>query len=1176
MKKFILSLLVCFAFIGTMQAQVLPSDFLMYGQVKRTSDQTAVANHMVIVYEMNNSSVIWADTVYTATNGTYSYTVVNGSLIGANRIFFAKTYDCQNAAQVVQQQNNQGTTDYGIYNFEICDFNNTCQAGFDIIQNPNQWNSIYFSNQSVLTAGTITSWSWSYGDGTGQSSPQPNISSNHVYANAGVYVACFTITTSEGCTSTTCDTVVVNSPCAGSAGIVNQAPPGGLAFVGYATWDNQIVNNATYSWNWGDGQTFAGGPTTQHQYADPGTYNVCVTITNNGCIDDYCQTIIIGGNSNCFISMNPIQGNGPTYSFISTATGVAPISYEYFVNGNSVSSGPPTYNYVAPNYGIYAVCVVSTDANGCTASICDSFDYVNPCNALFNYAPGNALYTFIVTPSVTGGTWTGPVLPNPNGVITYTGPGTYQLCYTVTVNGQSCTTCQNIVVNNTGCQASFTHTIDPNGLTAFNNNSQSNNNGSITSYSWNFGDGTTSSDGSPIHQFNPNTLHVVCLTITTQNGCTSTYCDTVIAGGQNPNPCIADFNWYHGNNFLNGIIFQSNSESNGNGTITSYAWDFGDGSTGTGPNPDHSYPQSGWYFVCLTITTQNGCSSTYCDSVSIAPINVPCQASFETTYSSNPGTTGNIYVFHSTADPSLNNQWNINGQQYTGTDVTYVFNHPGTYQVCLTVWSTGGCQDSECHSVIITGDSTNTTPCEASFTYHAAQNNLLEYVFESTSNPDLDQVWTINGQTFTGLTMYYNFPGPGTYQVCLAVSGDSCYDSHCEVIYVGSQDSTICDASFTYSAQNSGYVFQSTSNQSLFHGWVIDNSYTYSGYDFNHPLTPGTHVVCLTVYNGNGCQDTECQTIVVADPNTPNCNSTISGNVSYADVNCNICVNDAIALLYQLTPDSLNTLTATLVNVTLVNQGSYTFTGLCDGQYIVQAMIAPNSPNYILYMPTYSFSEPQWFNSPVLNATANANLTADVSLIPMNNPGGNGILGGGTIIPGLDTVRAMGPVQGIKIYLSLVGGDYVTYTFSDGNGQFTIGNLPFGTYNICADYPGYITGCQQVTLDANNPTITDLQLDFSQTAVGITEEDANVNVGNLCPNPANSETFMNVELKQASRITVNIINAVGQIVYTQNFNLPAGKQLISLPVTGLAQGMYTLTLTGDTNAKPITKKLLKY
>lgn len=1163
--------------MGSAQAQVLSSDFLMYGQVKRTSDNTGVANHMVIVYEMNNSSTLWADTVYTNSSGNYNYTVVNGSLIGANRIFYAKTFDCQNAAHVVQQQNNQGTTDYGIYNFEICDFNNTCQAGFEVIQNPNQWNSIYFSNMSVLASGTITSWSWSYGDGTGESSPQPNISSNHVYTAPGTYTACLTITTSEGCTSSICNTVVVTNPCNNSVGIVNQSNPGGLAFFGYATWDNQIVNNASYSWYWGDGEVTYDGPTAQHVYDLPGTYTVCVTIENGGCADDFCQEVTVGNNSgNCIVGMNPVQGDGPTYSFISTATGVAPINYNYYVNGTLVSSGPAVYNYVAPSYGYYNVCVVSTDAVGCSATECDSFDYVNPCNASFLYAPGNAQYTYVVDPYVTGGEWIGTYQPNPNGVITFPGPGSYNLCYYVLVNGVGCDYCVTIEVPTTGqgCIADFNWTSNPNGLTVFNNQSDSNGNLGITSYNWSFGDGTSSTDASPVHEFSLNTYHTVCLTITTQNGCTSTYCDTVVTGGQNNGPCVADFNWYHGNSFLNGIIFQSNAESNGNGLITSYAWNFGDGTTGTGPNPDHSYPQAGWYSVCLTITTQNGCSSTHCDSVSIAPSNVPCQASFETTYSSNPGNTNSIYVFHSTADPSLNNQWNINGQQFTGTDVTYVFNQPGTYQVCLTVWSTGGCQDSECHSVVIAGDTTN--PCQATFAYHATSNNLLEYVFESTSNPDLQQEWTINGQTFTGLTMYYNFPGPGTYQVCLAVTGDSCYASECEVIYVGSQDSTICDATFTYSAQNSGYVFQSTSNHSLIHDWVIDNNFTYQGYDFYHELTPGTHVVCLTVYNGNGCQDTECQTIVVADPNTPNCNSTISGNVSYADVNCSICVNDAIALLYQLTPDSLNTLTATLVNVTLVNQGSYTFTGLCEGQYIVQAMVAPNSPNYILYMPTYSFSEPQWFNSPVLNASSNSTLTADVSLILMNNPGGNGILGGGTTIPGLDTVRAMGPVQGIKIYLSTLAGDYVTYTFSDSNGQFTIGNLPFGTYNICADYPGYITGCQQVTLDANNPTITDLQLDFSQTTVGITEEDANVSVGNLYPNPANSETFMNIELKKASRINVNIINAVGQVVYSQNLNLQAGKQLISLPVSGLAQGIYTLTLTGDTNAKPITKKLLKY
>jgi len=50
-------------------------------------------------------------------------------------------------------------------------------------------------------------------------------------------------------------------------------------------------------------------------------------------------------------------------------------------------------------------------------------------------------------------------------------------------------------------------------------------------------------------------------------------------------------------------------------TVSSYFWDFGDGGTSTSTNPMHTFPASGTYTVCLTVTgysPEGQCEQTFC------------------------------------------------------------------------------------------------------------------------------------------------------------------------------------------------------------------------------------------------------------------------------------------------------------------------------------------------------------------------------------------------------------------------------------------------------------------------------------------------------------------------------------------------------------------------------------
>lgn len=58
-----------------------------------------------------------------------------------------------------------------------------------------------------------------------------------------------------------------------------------------------VTSNATYHWDFGDGNTST-DPYPFHQYAAPGTYAVCLTVTDSICTSTYCDTLGMDANGN--------------------------------------------------------------------------------------------------------------------------------------------------------------------------------------------------------------------------------------------------------------------------------------------------------------------------------------------------------------------------------------------------------------------------------------------------------------------------------------------------------------------------------------------------------------------------------------------------------------------------------------------------------------------------------------------------------------------------------------------------------------------------------------------------------------------------------------------------------------------------------------------------------------
>ena len=100
-------------------------------------------------------------------------------------------------------------------------------------------------------------------------------------------------------------TVVIQSPCATVAHVVNQAPTAAFAFDPASPAPGQPITAdasasvdpdgtiVSYSWTFSDGTTVMGSKVT-HAYPDPGTYWICLTVADDaGAASTQCQRVTI-------------------------------------------------------------------------------------------------------------------------------------------------------------------------------------------------------------------------------------------------------------------------------------------------------------------------------------------------------------------------------------------------------------------------------------------------------------------------------------------------------------------------------------------------------------------------------------------------------------------------------------------------------------------------------------------------------------------------------------------------------------------------------------------------------------------------------------------------------------------------------------------------------------------
>ncbi len=238
-----------------------------------------------------------------------------------------------------------------------------------------------------------------------------------------------------------------------------------------------------------------------------------------------------------------------------------------------------------------------------------------------------------------------------------------------------------MLVDRVAPTAAFTYQ-QGDGLSVSFTDSSSDEDGIIESWSWAFGDGTFSNESDPIHSYPMPGEYMARLQVTDDDGMTDEEMVTLIVNNSAPVAAF-DISTMDPLTLEEVELVDRSTDDMG---IVDREWDFGDGNVSCGNEVTHTYDDDGVFTVRLTVTDDQGESSSCSMAITVhnrAPTCSPSMNGLAMTM---------VDIMFTPGDGDLDGAvvawlWDF-GDLATATDAspTHHYHVPGQYTVTLTIW----------------------------------------------------------------------------------------------------------------------------------------------------------------------------------------------------------------------------------------------------------------------------------------------------------------------------------------------------------------------------------------------------------------------------------------------------------------------------------------------------------
>ena len=573
-------------------------------------------------------------TIPTGTISTWTWGFGDGSPLNNNQVIAGgHTYDSAGFSNVTLIVSNSAgcadtlTKPVEVYYNPIAGFtySNVCLG-----------DTMYFNNSSYVdTSAAIVDYLWVFGDGT----PTSNLHHPaHKYSSSGTYSVTLVITTADGCSAASNNSVKVFDP-PSAIFTLNNTCLFDSAQITNASLNPAMGTLASWSWNFGDGSPVnANVWSPAHLYTAPGNYQVTlITLSSNlGCADTLQTSITVfpmplanfGFMDVCLNQAINFQDS----SMVSSGS-VTNWSWNFGDNSSLNTLQNPAHTYI--NAGTYIVPVIVTTNSGCKDTISKNV-VVHPL-PFAQYSAANvcdgATVQFTDLSSIAAGdtiqSWNwnygdaSPISTNVNTSHLYAGPGSY--------------TVQLLITSAFGCSDTIAKTsfVNPNPVVNFYANDTVGceplcitlqdfsflSSGANVQWLWNFGDGSPPSSAQVVqHCYASDSLFApypltISLKVTSDSGCVTT-------GTQNnyitvyPNPEAYFTVMPEITTIIDPVISVIDASTGTN----FWNWNFGDLGTDSLYNPEpHTYKDTGTFVITLITSTLRSCFDTARQTIIIEP-----------------------------------------------------------------------------------------------------------------------------------------------------------------------------------------------------------------------------------------------------------------------------------------------------------------------------------------------------------------------------------------------------------------------------------------------------------------------------------------------------------------------------------------------------------------------------